>query len=508
VNNAPYLSLLIATPLLGAFLTALFAKRLQGRHAKQVGLGISLLTLVLFIYVALQYELNSPNQFQLVEKYSWIPSFGVNYALGVDGLGLLMLAMTIVLVPVVLLAGWNDIAEEDTSRYVSLVLALEAVVIGVFTATDLFLFYVFFEAMLIPMYFLIGRFGGPERKRAAIKFLVFSLIGGLVLLVALISLWVTSIKLTGVGSFDLEFLSTLGIDPGTQRWLFFGFFFAFAVKAPLVPVHSWLPDAAAQATPGSAVLLIGILDKVGTFGMLRFLIPIMPDASVDLAPVAIGFAVVSIFYGAVMAIGQNDMKRLMAYVSISHFGFIVLGIFAFTTQGISGSMFYMLSHGLSTAALFLAAGYLFHRTKSQQIDEHSGVFQVTPLLAGVILFGALSSVALPGLASFIAEFTVLLGAFARYPIVAAIATIGIVVAAVYALWLYQRTMTGRPSANVTNISDLDGREVIAIAPVIFLTILLGLIPQPVFNLVNESAELVMESSNVVDPPSLVDQGEK
>jgi len=214
VNNAPYLSLLIATPLLGAFLTALFAKRLQGRHAKQVGLGISLLTLVLFIYVALQYELNSPSQFQLVEKYSWIPSFGVNYALGVDGLGLLMLAMTIVLVPVVLLAGWNDIAEEDTSRYVSLVLALEAVVIGVFTATDLFLFYVFFEAMLIPMYFLIGRFGGPERRRAAIKFLVFSLIGGLVLLVALISLWVTSIKLTGVGSFDLEFLSTLGIDPG------------------------------------------------------------------------------------------------------------------------------------------------------------------------------------------------------------------------------------------------------------------------------------------------------
>jgi len=236
------------------------------------------------------------------------------------------------------------------------------------------------------------------------------------------------------------------------------------------------------------------------------LLPIFPDASVELAPIALTLAVLSIFYGAVMAIGSRDMKRLMAYVSISHFGFIVLGIFAFTTQGISGAMFYMMSHGLSTAALFLAAGYLMRRTSSSNIDDHAGAFQTTPLLAGFILFGALSSVALPGLASFIAEFTVLLGTFARYPVLAAVATLGIVVAAVYALWLYQRTMTGHPSDAVTGIKDISGREVIALSPIVALTIALGFVPQPAFDILNPTSAKVMEQVNQVDPEALIEGG--
>lgn len=354
------------------------------------------------------------------------------------------------------------------------------------------------------MYFLIGRYGNADRRKAAVKFLIFSLVGGLVLLAGVISVWVQSIQINGFGSFNLDYLAGLDLSIESQRWLFVAFFFAFAIKAPLVPLHSWLPDAAGATSPAVAVLLIGILDKVGTYGMLRFLLPIFPDASVELAPIALTLAVLSIFYGAVMAIGSRDMKRLMAYVSISHFGFIVLGIFAFTTQGISGAMFYMLSHGLSTAALFLAAGYLMHRTNSSTIDDHAGAFQTAPLLAGFILFGALSSVALPGLASFIAEFTVLLGTFARYPLLAGVATLGIVVAAVYALWLYQRTMTGHPSDAVTGIKDISGREVIALSPIIALTVALGFVPQPAFEILNPTSEKVMQQVNQVDPAALIE----
>jgi NADH-quinone oxidoreductase subunit M len=506
MNNLPYLSLLILLPLLGSLVVFALPAALGAVRVKTVGMFVSIAVFVLFVFAALQFETGTSDEFQLVESYSWITTFGVNWAVGIDGLGLVMLGLVSILVPVVMLAAWQDVAEDAVGKFFGLVLLLQSVVIAVFVATDLFMFYIFFELMLIPMYFLIGRYGNGDRRKAAVKFLIFSLLGGLILLAGVITVWVQSLRLTGVGTFDLQFLSTLGLDLQSQRWLFVAFFIAFAIKAPLVPVHSWLPDAAQSATPAVAVLLIGILDKVGTYAMLRFLLPLFPDASVELAPVALTLATLSIFYGAVMAIGSKDIKRLMAYISISHFGFIVLGIFAFTTQGISGAMFYMFSHGLSTAALFLAAGYLIQRTGSSEISMHAGAFQVTPLLAGLVLFGALSSVALPGLASFIAEFTVLLGTFARYPLLAGIATLGIVVAAVYALWLYQRTMTGHPSDAVSKIKDVTGREVVALSPIIALTIALGFVPQPAFDLLNPTSEKVMQQVSQVDPEALIEEG--
>lgn len=506
MTNLPYLSMLILLPLIGSLLVFAIPAALGAVRIKSVALGFSLLTFALFVLAGLQFELGTDDQFQLTENYEWIGAFGVSWSVGVDGLGLVMLGLVSILVPVVLLAAWRDVTDEAAGKFFALVLMLQSFVTAVFVATDLFMFYVFFEVMLIPMYFLIGRYGNADRRKAAVKFLIFSLVGGLVLLAGVISVWVQSIQITGFGSFDLEYLANLDLSVESQRWLFAAFFFAFAIKAPLVPLHSWLPDAAGSSSPAVAVLLIGILDKVGTYGMLRFLLPMFPEASVELAPIALTLAVLSIFYGAVMAIGSRDMKRLMAYVSISHFGFIVLGIFAFTTQGISGAMFYMLSHGLSTAALFLAVGYLIHRTSSSKIDDHAGAFQTTPLLAGFILFGALSSVALPGLASFIAEFTVLLGTFARYPVLAAFATLGIVVAALYALWLYQRTMTGHPSDAVTGIKDISGREVIALSPIVALTIALGFVPQPAFDILNPTSAKVMEQVNQVDPEALIEGG--
>ncbi|MFM1905630.1 MAG: hypothetical protein RIT32_426 [Actinomycetota bacterium] len=502
MSNLPYLSALILLPLLGSLLVFAIPAALGAARTKAVALFFSALTFALFVLAGLQFEIGTDDKFQLTENYEWIAAFGVSWSVGVDGLGLVMLGLVSILVPVVMLAAWKDVADDAAGKFFALVLLLQSIVTGVFVATDLFMFYVFFEVMLIPMYFLIGRYGNQDRRKAAVKFLIFSLVGGLVLLAGVITVWVQSIRITGFGSFNLEYLASLGLDIETQRWLFVAFFFAFAIKAPLVPLHSWLPDAAGASNPAVAVLLIGILDKVGTYGMLRFLLPMFPDASVELAPVALTLAALSIFYGAIMAIGAKDIKRLLAYVSISHFGFIVLGIFAFTTQGISGAMFYMLSHGLSTAALFLAAGYLMQRTGSSKIDDHAGAFQTTPLLAGFILFGALSSVALPGLASFIAEFTVLLGTFTRYPVLAAVATLGIVVAAVYALWLYQRTMTGHPSESVTGIKEISGRELVALSPIVALTIALGFVPQPAFDLLNPTSEKVMQQVNQIDPQSL------
>lgn len=506
MTNLPYLSALVLLPFLGSILVLVMPTAFGAARTKSVALGFSLLAFALFVFAGMQFERGTDDKFQLTENYEWISAFGVSWSVGIDGLGLVMLGLVSILVPVVMLAAWRDVADDAAGKFFGLVLLLQSIVTAVFVATDLFMFYIFFEVMLIPMYFLIGRYGNEDRRKAAVKFLIFSLVGGLVLLAGVITVWVNSIRVTGYGSFNLEYLSSLGLDLETQRWLFAAFFFAFAIKAPLVPLHSWLPDAAGSSTPAVAVLLIGILDKVGTYGMLRFLLPMFPDASVELAPIALTLAVLSIFYGAVMAIGSKDIKRLMAYISISHFGFIVLGIFAFTTQGISGAMFYMLSHGLSTAALFLAAGYLMHRTGSSKIDDHAGAFQTTPLLAGFILFGALSSVALPGLASFIAEFTVLLGTFARYPLLAGFATLGIVVAAVYALWLYQRTMTGHPSDAVTGIKEISGREVLALSPIVALTIALGFVPQPAFDLLNPTAAKVMEQVTQVDPVSLIEGG--
>lgn len=504
MTSFPLLTVTGAVPLVGSVVVLLLPKTAV-RLAKSIALAFSLIALALVVVLALRFDPNSGAAFQFTETHSWIRSFGISYSLGVDGIALVLIALSALLVPLVIIGGWNDANNSRGSvrGYFALLLILETFMIGVFAALDLFLFYVFFEAMLIPMYFLIGRYGGAQRSYAAVKFLLYSLLGGLLMLAALIGLYVASGNQLGVGTFDFTALTQLNLDAGTQKILFLGFFVAFAIKAPLWPFHTWLPDAAAEATPGSAILLIGVLDKVGTFGMLRYCLPIFPAASRFYTPVIIAMCVIGILYGALLAVGQTDIKRLIAYTSVSHFGFIGLGIFAMTTQGQSGSTFYMLNHGLSTAVLFLVAGYLMSRRGSRLIADFGGVNKVAPVLAGVFLFAGLSSLALPGLSSFVSEFLVLVGTFENYRVVAVVATLGIVLAALYVLWLYQRAMTGPVKDGCEHIRDLRPREIIAVAPLVILIIALGFFPQAALNVINPAVSRTMTEVGVSDPPPTV-----
>lgn len=495
------LSTLILIPAITALILAV-VKGINDVTIRKIGLASALLSLLLTIFMAFNFNPSSSATLQFVESYPWIEAFGVNFSLGVDGISLVLIALANVLVPVVMLAGWNEsLNHKGTVRqYVVLTLITQAMMVGVFAATDVFFFYVFFEAILIPMYFLIGRFGGQRATYAAVKFLLYSLVGGLLMLASLIGLWVVSRDQLGQGTFDWQTLTTLNIDPTVQNWLFLGFFIAFAIKAPLVPLHTWLPDAAGEATPGTATLLVGVLDKIGTFGMLRYLLPLFPVASMNFAPLVITLSVIGIIYGALLAIGQTDIKRLIAYTSVSHFGFISLGIFAFTTQGQSGAALYMVNHGFSTAALFLIAGFLISRRGSRFIEDFGGVSKVAPLMAGSFFIAGLSSLALPGLSSFVSEFLVLTGTFTRYPIPAVIATIGIILAALYILIMVQRTMTGIPSREVeSTISEINFREKMAIAPVLAIIIALGFVPQVVLNVVNPAVERIMVQVEAKDP---------
>lgn len=495
------LSSLILIPAITALFLAVF-KGISDTMIRKIGFVSALISLAITIMIALNFNPNSSEPLQFVESYPWIEAFGVNFSLGVDGISLVLIALASVLVPVVMLAGWNEsLGHKGTVRqYVVLTLLTQAMMVGVFAATDVFVFYVFFEAILIPMYFLIGRFGGPRATYAAVKFLLYSLVGGLLMLASLIGLWVVSRDQLGEGTFDWVTLTILDIDPAVQNWLFLGFFIAFAIKAPLVPLHTWLPDAAGESTPGTATLLVGVLDKIGTFGMLRYLLPLFPVASVNFAPLVIALSVIGIIYGALLAIGQTDIKRLIAYTSVSHFGFISLGIFAFTTQGQSGAALYMVNHGFSTAALFLIAGFLISRRGSRFIEDFGGVSKVAPLMAGSFFIAGLSSLALPGLSSFVSEFLVLTGTFTRYPIPAVIATLGIILAALYILIMVQRTMTGVPSKDVEKtITEINFREKMAIAPVLAIIVLLGFIPQVVLNVINPSVDRIMIEMNIEDP---------
>ena len=456
MNGFPWLTVAGAVPLAGALVIALIPglpadsaeadRQARNTLAKQLALGFSLLTLVVVIIIAAQFQVGGPN-YQFTEVYSWIPAFGVHYALGVDGIALVLILMSVVLMPVVILASWHDAepGRHSVKTYFSLMLVLETMMIGVFAATDVFLFYVFFEAMLVPMYFMIGSYGVGKRQYAAVKFLLYSLLGGLLMLVAVIALYVYSTKSAATGhhgTFLFSELIHVPLSPTVQKWLFLGFFIAFAIKAPLWPFHTWLPDAAAAAPPGAAVLLVGVLDKVGTFGMLRYCFELFPSGAKYFTPLVITLAVIGILYGAVVAIGQADMKRLIAYTSVSHFGFIALGIFAMTSQGVSGATFYMVNHGFATGALFILAGFLIVRRGTDRIADFGGVQKVAPLLAGLFLVSGLAGLSLPGLSTFVSEFLVLVGTFSRYKVPAIFATAGIILAAIYILWMYQRTMTG------------------------------------------------------------------
>src|SRR5687767_3648020 len=435
---------MIAVPAIGAAVVAALPRD-RDLLAKQVSLGVSLVVLVLAVLTTVAFDTGG-DRFQLTSSWTWIADFGVSFALGVDGIALVMLLLIGVLVPVVIGASWDDEfpGGRSMTAYFAWLLLLEAMMVGVFAATDVFLFYVFFEAMLVPMYFIIGSFGGPRRQYAAVKFFLYSLVGGLIMLAAVIGLYVVSNSQLGEGTFAFDALRQLEITPGVQKLLFLGFFIAFAIKAPLVPFHTWLPDSGSEAPIGGAVLLVGVLDKVGTFGFLRYCLPLFPDAPRFFAPWVLVLAVVGIIYAALLAMGQSDMKRLVSYTSISHFGFIALGIFAFTTEAMTGAVLYMVNHGIATGLLFLVVGMLIARGGSRQIGDYGGVAAKAPLLAGVFLLAGLASLSLPGTNSFVSEFLVLIGSFPTRPVFTIIATSGIILAALYILLMYQRTMHGPP----------------------------------------------------------------
>jgi NADH-quinone oxidoreductase subunit M len=357
---------------------------------------------------------------------------------------------------------------------------------------------VFFEVMLVPMYFLIGSYGGARRQYAAVKFFLYSLVGGLFMLAAVIGLWVV-----GGHTFDWQRLVDASFAPTTERWLFLGFFLAFAIKAPFFPFHTWLPDAGGAAPAGAAALLVGVLDKVGTFGILRYCLPLFPNASKYFAPLALALALVGIIYGALLAVGQNDLKRLVSYTSIAHFGFIGIGIFAFTTQAVSGAVFYMVNHGLATGLLFLVVGMFVARRGSALVTDFGGAGKLVPVLAGIFLVAGLASLAMPGTSPFVSEFLVLIGTFTVNKTVAVIATAGIILAAGYVLWMIQRTTQGAVNPELSNVEgmrrDLTVREAVVVAPLVALIIFLGFYPKPVLDVVNPAVKATLTDVGVSDP---------
>ncbi len=472
----PLLTLITFSPLVAALVVALIPRSAARSH----GLVTFLLSLIPFaLSLQLLAVFDAANTgFQLVEQAEWIPEIGVGYRVGVDGISLFLVLLTTFLMPIVALAGWGDV-RKSTKEYNVLLLLMETGMLGALVATDLFLFYVFWEVMLIPMYFLVGIWGGENRIYAAVKLLLYTMVGSLLMLVAVLYLVWANAQATGQVTFDLVRLYELGLPLETQRWLFAAFALAFAIKVPMFPLHTWLPDAHTEAPTGGSVILAGVLLKMGTYGFLRFAIPLFPHAAVEAMPLLAALATIGIVYGALVCMIQPDMKRLIAYSSVSHLGFVMLGMAALNVQGVQGSIYQMLGHGLSTGALFLAVGVIYERRHTRLISEFGGLWAQLPIYGGIFMVVMLSSVGLPGLNGFVGEFLILLGAFEAYPWAAVVAVSGVILGAVYLLWMFQRVMLG-PLDNPANqqLEDLSLREIAVFAPLIVMMFVMGLYPQP------------------------------
>lgn len=483
----PWLSILVLLPLVGSLLLAL-VKPFE-KVAKSVALAFSLFVFALFIAAfAIDFDVASGGAVQLVETYTWIPQIGVSLAWGINGMGAVMIALATFLVPLVVLASWNEFDGAEARGYFAWILALEAIMIALFAARDLFLFYILFEAMIVPMYFLIGHYGGLKSKRAAMKFLLYSLLGGLIMLVGVIAVFLYGPS--GPGGYQIDVLASgLSIPAGAEMWIFLSFFIAFAIKAPMWPVHTWLPDTAEQAPAGTSTLLVGVLDKLGTYGMIAICLPLFPQAAHDAAGVILVLAVISIIWGALMAIGSDNLYRLVAYTSVSHFGFMVMGIFSGSKLAMSGAILYMVAHGVGTAGLFLIVRFLELRGGSPLISSYGGWQRVTPVIAGTFLIVGLATIALPGLSGFVPEYLVLMGTYSTVPAAALCAVIGVVLAAVYILLPYQRAFTGpKPTGDAEKVHDLNGVEKTIMGILIAVMLLLGFAPTPVLDTVNPVAE--------------------
>jgi NADH-quinone oxidoreductase subunit M len=461
----------------------------QPDGARRAALAFSLVTFLLSLGLWAGFRADYAD-FQFVEQQRWIPDFGIQYLLGIDGVSLFLVLLTTFLTPIVVLFSFGDIGTR-VKEYFFFLLLLETGMLGAFVALDLFLFYVFWELMLIPMYFIIGIWGGARRIYASLKFLIYTLTASLLMLVAILYL-VGAHTHSATITFDLRQLYGTALSPTEQLWLFAAFALAFAVKVPMFPLHTWLPDAHVEAPTGGSVILAGVLLKMGTYGFIRFAMPLFPAATAAATPLILALAVVGILYGAAVAMVQPDLKKLVAYSSVSHLGFVMLGLFAVNTIGVEGAIYQMLNHGLSTGALFLLVGMIYERRHTRAIDAFGGLWRPLPRWAAVFLVVMFSSIGLPGLNGFVGEFLILLGAFGANRTAAVLASGGLVVGAVYMLWMFQRVVFG-PIRHAENaaLRDLTGREIAVLAPVVAMIVVMGVYPRPFLQLMEPSVKAIV-----------------
>ena len=471
------LSTITFLPVAGIILL-LFINKENHRLLKGVTLVTALVNLILSIPLFLSFNGTSPAM-QFVEKVPWIEEYGINYYVGIDGISLFLVLLTTLLTSISVLACWSDV-KNRVKEFMICLLFLESGMVGVFISLDLFLFYCFWEVMLIPMYLLIGIWGSPARSiYAAVKFFIYTMVGSLLMLVAILVLYFYNHQATGIYTFNLLELYTLNIPYNIQIWLFMAFALAFAIKVPMFPFHTWLPDAHTEAPTVGSVLLAAVLLKMGTYGFLRFNLPLFPNASIDFIPIISVLALIGIIYGALVAMVQKDVKRLVAFSSVSHLGFVMLGLFTFTVQGISGGILQMLNHGFSTGALFLIVGMIYERRHTRLIEEFGGLSKVMPVFATCFMIVTLSSIGLPGLNGFVGEFLILLGTFKVNVTYAVIAALGVILSAVYMLWMFQRVMFGAITKEANkSLKDLSPRELIVLIPLILFIIQIGVYPKP------------------------------
>lgn len=496
VFNFSILSFITYLPLIGC-LALLFIDKGNHKAIRQTAFSIAIATMVLSFFLLLGFNPSDINM-QFAEQASWIPSMGVEYLLGIDGISLLLILLTTIITPIAILSSYTAIHERIKEYYLSL-LFLETAMLGVFMALDLFLFYIFWEVMLVPMYFLIGIWGGGRRLYSAIKFFLFTLFGSLFMLLGILTVYFLNHNPaygTGTFTFNILELYKMNLPLDLQQWLFLAFFLGFAIKVPMFPFHTWLPDAHTDAPTAGSVVLAGVLLKMGTYGFIRFCLPLFPEASHYFVPMMIGLSLIGIVYGAFLALAQKDIKRLVAYSSVSHLGFVMLGMFALNPQGLTGSILQMVNHGISTGALFLIVGMLYERRHTRLIADFGGISYQMPILAALFAVTMFSSIGMPGLNGFIGEFLILVGAFQYNKAFAGIAVIGIILGAAYMLWLFQRVMFGpldKPENKI--LSDLNSREIAYMVPLIILMFWIGLYPKPFIDIIDPAVMNIVKKVN-------------
>ena len=485
----PILSILIFFPLLGSVVLLCVARE-KALAIKVISLIFSLVELALSVPLFFLFDETSA-QMQFVERHAWFPEWGISYFLGIDGISLLLILLTTFLTVLCVLCSWRDIKVKVKEYYICL-LFLETAMIGTLSSLDLVLFYIFWELMLVPMYLLIGVWGGPRRIYAAIKFFLYTMAGSVLMLLAIFGLYYLNYGSAGTYTFDLLELYKAHIPKDLQYLLFAAFAISFAIKVPMFPFHTWLPDAHTEAPTAGSVILAGVLLKMGTYGFLRFAIPLFPRAALDSIPLISILAIIGIIYGAIVSMMQPDLKRLIAFSSVSHLGYVMLGMFAFNVQGVEGSIYQMLNHGISTGGLFLLVGMIYERRHTRMIEDFGGLSTVMPVFAAFFMIVTLSSIALPGTNGFVGEFLILLGAFKAKKVYGILGATGVILGACYMLWMFQRVMFGvlRHKEN-EGLKDLDRRERLILCAIVFFIILMGVYPKPFLRKMDASVEQLL-----------------